>query len=172
MPKLADFVSISSKVVRPTQRRNFDKFRYPGCARRQFFFGGFLLWQSTARIMKTVLVSLVIGLVAGCTAALCGVGGGLIMVPAFKYLLGLDQKQAIATSLAIIIPTAILTTAKYAKAGGLIDWRIVACTVVGACLAAWFAADWMRTLSNPSLTKGFAILLIVSGVLMLWAEGK
>lgn len=122
--------------------------------------------------MKTVLVSLVIGLVAGCTAALCGVGGGLIMVPAFTYLLGLDQKQAVATSLAVIIPTAILTTTKYAKVSGLIDWPVVACTVVGACLAAWFAADWMQEMSSPSLTKGFAVLLVVSGMLMLWAEAK
>ena len=122
--------------------------------------------------MKLVAISILIGLVAGCAAALCGVGGGLIMVPAFKYLLGLDQKQAVATSLAVIIPTAILATAKYARTTELIDWKVVALTALGACLAAWFAADWLKSLSNPSLTRGFAILLIVSGVLMLWTEGK
>lgn len=122
--------------------------------------------------MKLLIISLLIGVIAGCTAALCGVGGGIIMVPAFKYLLGLDQKQAIATSLAIIIPTALLATVRYSRVADMIDWKIVAFTAIGACLAAWFATDLMKSLSNPALTKTFAILLIVSGVMMLWAEGK
>ncbi len=122
--------------------------------------------------MKLLLLSLLIGVIAGCTAALCGVGGGIIMVPAFKYLLGLDQKQAIATSLAIIIPTALLATARYSRVADMIDWKIVLFSAIGACLAAWFATDLMKSLSNPALTKTFAILLIVSGVMMLWAEGK
>ena len=44
-----------------------------------------------------------IGAVSGLVAALAGVGGGVIMVPLFTAILGMPQKQAVATSLAAII---------------------------------------------------------------------
>jgi uncharacterized membrane protein YfcA len=57
--------------------------------------------------LVTLLTALAIGVLSGVVAALCGVGGGVVMVPAFVSLLGLPQKVAVATSLAIIIPTSI-----------------------------------------------------------------
>ncbi|MGA0112308.1 MAG: TSUP family transporter [Chthoniobacterales bacterium] len=59
------------------------------------------------------LLGLGIGAVTGILAALCGVGGGLIMVPAFVLLMALDQKSAVATSLAVIIFVSLVATAKY-----------------------------------------------------------
>lgn len=102
-------------------------------------------------------------------AALCGVGGGIIMVPAFVILLGLDQKTAVATSLAAIILTALAATAKN-QINGLIDWKIVIPSALAGAVVAWFAADFLKALSNQALTKGFAILLIVAGVRMLWQK--
>jgi len=58
--------------------------------------------------MQTILVPLLIGCLGGTIAALCGVGGGIVMVPAFVLMLGMEQKQAVATSLAVIAPTAIV----------------------------------------------------------------
>jgi uncharacterized membrane protein YfcA len=52
----------------------------------------------------TIFTCLAIGIVSGVIAALCGVGGGVVMVPAFVFFLKLPQKTAVATSLAIIIP--------------------------------------------------------------------
>ena len=55
--------------------------------------------------MKFLLAAVFIGLAAGLLGALCGVGGGIVMVPAFVGLLGLEHKQAVATSMAVIIVT-------------------------------------------------------------------
>ena len=55
------------------------------------------------------LIAAVIGLVGGVTSGLFGVGGGVVMVPAMFYLLKLDLKTAIGTSLVVIIPTANMT---------------------------------------------------------------
>jgi len=116
-----------------------------------------------------IFLALCIGALSGVIAALCGVGGGIVMVPAFVLLLKTDQKTAAATSLAAMILTACAATAKN-QMNGFIDWKIaIPCSLAGA-LVAWFAADLLKALSNQTLTKGFAILLIVFGVRMLWQK--
>ncbi len=89
------------------------------------------------------------------------------MVPAFVSLLALPQKTAVATSLAIIIPTALMATTQNAK-HGLVDWRVALITALSASLFAWFGADWMRAMSNMMLTRIFGLVLVVFGLRMLW----
>lgn len=122
--------------------------------------------------MKFVITGLLIGAVAGLLGALCGVGGGLVMVPAFVMALGMTQKSAVATSLAVIVVTALSgTISNMTSASKLIDWKLVLITGIGAGLAAWFGADLMRSLKSPMLTKIFAITVIFFGVLMLFKKG-
>jgi uncharacterized membrane protein YfcA len=118
--------------------------------------------------MKTLAAAVLIGLAAGLLGALCGVGGGIIMVPAFVAALGLGHKQAVATSMAVIIVTAMAATASNARHKEMIDWRIVAIVGLASAVAAWFGSDLMRTMSNHTLTRIFGVLLVVTGVRMLW----
>jgi uncharacterized membrane protein YfcA len=118
--------------------------------------------------MKTIIIAILIGLVAGLLGALCGVGGGIVMVPAFVSLLGLEHKQAVATSMAVIIVTAAAATWSNARGSDLIDWKIVIATGIAATIAAWFGSELMRNLSNPTLTRIFGIALVVFGIKMLW----
>jgi len=112
------------------------------------------------------LLGIGVGALTGILAALCGVGGGLIMVPAFVFLMALDQKSAVATSLAVIIAVSLVATLKY-QAASLVKWHIVLPVMIGAVVTTWFAADWLKVLSNDVLTRGFAILMIAVGVRML-----
>jgi hypothetical protein len=73
----------------------------------------------------STITCLAIGIVSGVIAALCGVGGGVVMVPAFVFFLKLPQKTAVATSLAIIIPTALMATTQNARSG-FVDWKVAA----------------------------------------------
>ena len=52
----------------------------------------------------------IIGLIGGVTSGLFGVGGGVVMVPAMMLFLGMGIKQSVGTSLAVIIPTAMMGT--------------------------------------------------------------
>lgn len=118
--------------------------------------------------MKIWWIGLLIGLAAGLIGALCGVGGGILMVPAFALIFGMGQKQAVATSLAIVVVTAASGTANHwFKKSELIDWKVVAWTAAGAAVAAWFGTDIMRNLSNQHLVRMFGALLILMGVRML-----
>ncbi len=118
--------------------------------------------------MKLILIAVCVGLAAGLLGALCGVGGGIVMVPAFVGLLGLEHKQAVATSMAVIIITAIAATLNNARANHLIDWKIVAAVGIASGIAAWFGSDLMRNLSNQTLTRVFGCLLVVFGARLLW----
>ncbi|HAO94535.1 MAG: permease [Roseibacillus sp.] len=118
--------------------------------------------------MKIVITGLIVGLAAGLAGALCGVGGGILMVPAFVLALGMGQKHAVATSLAVVVVTALAGTANHVlRKSDLIDWRLVACTAVGAAVAAWYGTELMRNMSNQQLTRIFGILLILVGARML-----
>lgn len=120
-------------------------------------------------MMKLIFLPLAIGLFAGVMAGLCGVGGGIVMVPAFVYLLGMEQKAAIATSMAVIVPTSLMAIARFQQAG-LVHWNIFWPTALGAIFAAYFATGWVKKLSNDQLTKVFAILMIFVGISMLFKK--
>lgn len=91
------------------------------------------------------------------------------MVPAMVFFLGLPQKTAVATSLGAIVLIALAGTLKNHN-NALVDWKVaVACAVAGAAVA-WFAADLLKVLSNEMLTRGFAILMILVGVRMLFEK--
>lgn len=88
------------------------------------------------------------------------------MVPAFTLLLGIDHKIAVATSLAIIIPTALTATIQNAQ-NHLVDWKVAGVTAISAAVFAYFGAGWLKALSNERLTQMFGLVLIGFGVRML-----
>ena len=113
-----------------------------------------------------ILISLGIGVLSGIIAALCGVGGGVVMVPAFVFFLGMTQKNAVATSLMVMIATAFSTTLQNTK-NGFGDWRIAVVTAIASALVAFFAADMLKAISNQTLTRIFGGVLVVIGLYML-----
>ncbi|BDS07499.1 UPF0721 transmembrane protein [Oceaniferula spumae] len=120
--------------------------------------------------MKTLIIAAAVGITAGLLGALCGVGGGIVMVPAFVTALGFEQKKAVATSLAVIVIIAAVSTLNNSRQTGLIDWRVVGITAACAALAAWFGTDLMHKLSNQHLTKMFGVVLLVFGAKMLMGK--
>ena len=117
--------------------------------------------------MQVFIVAFLIGVSGGMLGALFGVGGGIIMVPALLKFTDLNMKEAVATSLTIIIITAFFATASNASAK-LIDWRLVGFAGAGAAMAAFFGSGLMRQMNNETLTRMFAIFMLCMGTKMLW----
>jgi uncharacterized protein len=118
--------------------------------------------------MKSIVILLLIGATAGLLGALCGIGGGIVMVPAFTLALGMEQRQAVATSMAAVVVTALVATANNMRSEGLVQWKTVLIVAISAAIFSWIGSDWMKQLANPVLTKIFAVVLILVGVRMLW----
>lgn len=113
------------------------------------------------------------GTVAGCLAGMLGIGGGVILVPLFMWrfqLAGFDPSTlvhcAFATSLAIIIPTAISNTLGHYKQGNVCRYHVLYLSlggVVGACIGAWCASR----LSGSTLSLAFGVMQIAVSVKLL-----
>lgn len=71
-----------------------------------------------------------IGLGAGFVSGLLGVGGGIVMVPAFTLLLGMPLKRALGTSLVVIAVLVIPGTLTHWALGN-IEWSIVLALTIG-----------------------------------------
>jgi uncharacterized membrane protein YfcA len=113
-----------------------------------------------------ILLLVAVGGVSGAIGALCGVGGGIVLVPVMALALGLPQKQAVATSLAVIIITSAVATYKN-SGSGLVQWQMALPIAIGSIIVTWFASDALKSMSNDVLVKIFAVVMILAGVSML-----
>lgn len=105
-----------------------------------------------------------IGVVGGLLSGVFGVGGGIMMVPALVIFAGFQQRQAVATSLAAIIPIAAAGSITYAVQSH-VDWLAAAVLAVGGIIGAQLGTFLMRRIPQMALVWGFAafqVVLIVS----------
>lgn len=107
-----------------------------------------------------LIVAFVIGAAAGVVSGLAGVGGGVIMVPAMIFLLGLDQHTAEGTSLLAILFTAAAGT-RVNVANSYVDWRAAGLVAVGGVVAAPLAATFAQQIPAGTLGRIFALWLLL-----------
>ncbi|HEY8483482.1 MAG TPA: sulfite exporter TauE/SafE family protein [Longimicrobiales bacterium] len=130
----------------------------------------------------TVLLALLgVGFAVGVLAGLVGIGGGVLIVP-FLYFFyghpgwngvtvppGLHATLAHATSLFIIVPTAVRGVLAYHRSG-LVAWRVALPIAGAALLAAIAGARLALLLPAGALKAGFGLFLIGSGVQLIWGR--
>lgn len=78
----------------------------------------------------------IIGFLAGIISGLFSTGGGMILVPAFIYLLKLEDVKARGTSVFCILPMVITSSFFYYK-GNFIDWKIAILCAVGGSIGGY-----------------------------------
>jgi len=107
-----------------------------------------------------------IGLVSGVLAGLFGVGGGIVMTPAFQTMLGLPPIVALATPLPVIIPTAVAGAFRYRRVGEIdlpaAGWMVAAgipAAVIGA-LATEVVATGLLLMVTAALLAGQAVGIV------------
>lgn len=106
------------------------------------------------------------GILIGLINALFGAGGGMIAVPVLKSL-GLEQKQAQATAISIILPLSLISTAVYLYRGyfeiSQAFWYIPF-GLVGAIVG----TKLMKKAPNKMLKNIFCVFMIWAGVRMIF----
>jgi uncharacterized membrane protein YfcA len=90
----------------------------------------------TSGLYISVIPPLLVGLVVGVLAAVMGVGGGFIMVPAMIYLLGMPTKVVVGTSLFQIIFVTGFATLLHATTNYTVDMMLAVLLLVGGVVGA------------------------------------
>jgi uncharacterized protein len=115
----------------------------------------------------TLYVALVgFGVLAGIVSGLLGVGGGTLIVPFLTLAAGLSQHQAEATSLLVILPTAISGTIALRQRGVGNAGRSLRFGVFGA-VGAVLGALLALALPGSTLRVVFAVFMAVVGVKLI-----
>ena len=107
-----------------------------------------------------VLALVAIGLVTGTLSGLLGIGGGVVMVPAMVVLFSMPPVLAKGTSVAVIVPSAIVGTLRN-RAHDNVDLRVGGAIGVAGVLSA-IVGSLIASSMSASLSNGlFALLLVV-----------
>lgn len=117
-----------------------------------------------------LLILISIGVAAGILSGFIGIGGGVVIVPALIYFMGMSQFQAQGTSLAIMLPpVGIMAFYNYYKAGhvNLTYAAIIAFTfIIGGYLGSKVALKL-----NPNVVRFvFGILMLYVSARLLWTS--
>ena len=120
--------------------------------------------------MYQYIMAGLIGLLGGITSGLFGVGGGVIMVPAMLLVLSppiRDIKQAIGTSLVVIVPTAIMGSFKHQTQGN-VHWMTAALLVPTAIVGSYLGAFLTKIISAEDLKRAFGVFLVLVGCRLIF----
>jgi hypothetical protein len=114
-----------------------------------------------------VIILILIGLAAGVFGGFVGLGGGVIMIPALVYILGMSQHMAQGTSLAVMLPPiGILAAYNYWKAGELnISYAMI--IAASFIIGGYFGSKFALQMPVATMKKIFAFALIIMAVNML-----
>ncbi len=115
----------------------------------------------TSGLYISVIPPALVGILVGVLAAVMGVGGGFIMVPAMIYILGMPTKVVVGTSLFQIIFVTGFTTVLHAATNYTVDVVLAVLLLIGGVIGAQFGTRLGSYLKAEQLRVLLALLVIV-----------
>ena len=116
-------------------------------------------------------IILLLGLGVGVLVGLLGVGGGVLLVPAMVYLLGMDQHLSQGTSLFILLPPVGLGALREYCKQGQVDLRAGILCALGMLLGAYGGSLVALPIPSRHLQGLFGSFLVLSAIL-LWRRAQ
>lgn len=107
-----------------------------------------------------------IGIITGFINGFIGIGGGTVLIPAMVSLLGEEQHTAHGTSLAVIMPTAVVSTFIY-QANNHIDWDLAFKIAASGMVGGYLGARLMQFIPAQRLKQIFGIFMMAAGARMI-----
>jgi uncharacterized membrane protein YfcA len=115
---------------------------------------------------RTLLALGGIGIASGFLSALFGVGGGIVVVPLLVLMLGFDSRAATATSLAVILITAVAGATSFSLLEH-VDWDAAALVGLPAVAGSVVGVRLQRRVTSRELTLLFAAFIVAVAVLLV-----
>ena len=116
-------------------------------------------------LSEKALGLMIVGFIIGTLSSLLGIGGGLLLVPAIVLLYHYKIHDAMAVSLAAMVPIVVL--------GGLIQIFVrqetipyfpVIILILTGIVGSWLGVHWSHYLRHDQLTKLFSLLLVLLAI--------
>jgi len=113
------------------------------------------------RVVRLILI----GVATGVASGLLGVGGGFVMVPAL-LMLGTPQREANGTSLAVILPVAVVGAGILGQ-GHAVNLEVGIALAIGSVGGAVLGARLTRRLSDLFLRRAFGVMAVAVGIVII-----
>ncbi len=117
-----------------------------------------------SKLYESALAPIIIGLIVGFIAAIMGIGGAFILVPAMIYIIGMPTKLVPGTSLFVTIFVSAIVTVLHAFNYGSIDLILVSILIFGSIVGVQIGQKIGEFIDSSELKTLLAILLLIVGI--------
>ena len=117
-----------------------------------------------SKLYESIFTPIIIGLLVGFIAAIMGVGGAFILVPAMIYVIGMPTKLIPGTSLFVTIFISAIVTVLHAFNYGSIDLILVTVLILGSILGVQLGQKLGEKVDSSEFKTILAILLLLVGI--------
>ena len=117
-----------------------------------------------SKLYESIFTPIVIGLVVGFIAAIMGIGGAFILVPAMIYIIKMPTKLVPGTSLFVTIFVSVIVTFLHSFNYGSIDLLLVFLLVIGSIIGVQVGQKLGEKIDSSGLRALMAILILAVGI--------
>jgi len=117
-----------------------------------------------SKLYESAFTPIIIGLLVGFIAAIMGIGGAFILVPAMIYIIKMPTKLVPGTSLFVTIFVSVIVTFLHSFNYGSIDLMLVFMLVVGSIIGVQLGQKLGERINSSGLRALLAILLLIVGI--------
>ena len=117
-----------------------------------------------SQLYESAFTPIIIGLIVGFIAAIMGIGGAFILVPAMIYIIGMPTRLIPGTSLFVTIFISAIVTILHALNYGTIDLILVTVLILGSIIGVQFGQKIGEKIDSSEFKTILAILLLLVGI--------
>ena len=117
-----------------------------------------------SKLYESAFTPIIIGLIVGFIAAIMGIGGAFILVPAMIYIIGMPTRLIPGTSLFVTIFVSVIVTFLHAFNYGSIDLILVFMLVTGSIVGVQCGQKLGESVESTGLKTLLAVLLLLVGI--------
>ena len=117
-----------------------------------------------SKLYESIFTPIIIGLIVGFIAAIMGIGGAFILVPAMIYIIKMPTKLVPGTSLFVTIFVSVIVTFLHSFNYGSIDLLLVLMLVIGSIIGVQVGQKVGERIDSSGLRALLAILLLIVGI--------
>jgi len=117
-----------------------------------------------SKVYESAFTPIIIGLIVGYIAAIMGIGGAFILVPAMIYIIGMPTKLIPGTSLFVTIFVSAIVTVLHAFNYGTIDLVLITILIMGSIIGVQVGQKLGEKIDSSEFKTILAILILVVGI--------